>query len=202
VQRAAPVRVSAPIPAGGGSYKLIAGMGDRPVGSVMVHAGTTDAAEVTDLGVEQAHRAQGIGKQLIASAARTGQQLGKARLALAAQDEGSGRLTQWYKRMGFAQVVMHPSGHPQLEAPIGRVLSNVVQRRVAPPQAMHHHIYDTRSTDREERQFFRSLGSDEKTRSPQSFTTLENLLTVSVGPQGNGVPPHTNQAIKQRKGTI
>jgi ribosomal protein S18 acetylase RimI-like enzyme len=126
VQRAAPVRVSAPFPAGGGSYKLVAGMGERAVGSVMVHAGTTDAAEVTDLSVEPAHRAQGIGRLLIASAARTGQQLGKATVALAAQDTGSGRLTRWYKRMGFAQVGKHQSGYPQLEAPIGRVIGGVM----------------------------------------------------------------------------
>jgi GNAT superfamily N-acetyltransferase len=127
VQCAALVRVSAPIPAGGGSYKLIAGIGERSVGSVMVHAGNRDAVEVTDLGVEQAHRAQGIGKLLIASAARTGQQLGKARMALAAQDTGSGRLTQWYKHMGFAPVGVHHSGHPHLEAPIGRMIRDVAQ---------------------------------------------------------------------------
>jgi GNAT superfamily N-acetyltransferase len=128
VQRSATARVSAPIPAGGSSYRLIAGEGGQQVGSVMVHAGDSAAIEVTDLGVDQAHREQGIGTQLLASAARTGLQLGKAKVALAAQDTGSGRLIQWYKRMGFAQVGVHPSGHPRLEAPIGRVAGGVVQR--------------------------------------------------------------------------
>ncbi len=129
VQRSAPVRMSAPIRSGGSSYKLVAGEDGQQVGSVMVHA-SKESVELTDLGVDQAHRAQGIGKQLIASAARTGLQLGKAKVALAAQDTGSGRLTQWYKRMGFAQVGVHPSGYPQLEAPIGRVLGGVAQREV------------------------------------------------------------------------
>jgi GNAT superfamily N-acetyltransferase len=134
VQRSASVRISAPIPTGGGSYKLLAGDGGQQVGSVTVHAKDSASIEVTDLGVDQAHRAQGIGKQLIASAARTGQHIGKARLTLAAQDNGSGRLTQWYKRMGFAQVGVHPSGYPQLEVPIGRLLGRVAQR-----QAMQAH---------------------------------------------------------------
>jgi ribosomal protein S18 acetylase RimI-like enzyme len=88
------------------------------IGSVMVHAKGNTSIEVTDLGVDQAHREQGIGKALIAAAARTGLQLGKATVVLAAPDKGSGRLTQWYKRMGFAQVGMHQNGYPQLEAPM------------------------------------------------------------------------------------
>jgi ribosomal protein S18 acetylase RimI-like enzyme len=139
----APVRISAPIPAGDGSYKLLAGEGGQQVGSVMVHAKNNASIEVTDLGVDQAHRAQGIGKQLIASAARMSQQLGKAKMALAAQDSGSGRLTQWYKRMGFTQVGTHQSGYPQLEAPIGRVLGGVAQRK-----GLHHYDDNSDRSDR------------------------------------------------------
>ncbi len=154
VQRSAPVRMSAPIPAGGSSYRLVAGEGGHQVGSVMVHAKGTASIEVTDLGVDQAHREQGIGKLLIASAARTGLQLGKAKMALAAQDTGSGRLTQWYKRMGFAQVGVHQRGYPQLEAPIGRVLGGVAQRtrirsvRSAEPQL---HLVQAMKKDEDEK---------------------------------------------------
>jgi hypothetical protein len=90
----------------------------------MVHARDEGMVEVTDLHVDRAHREHGIGKMLLASAARTGLQSGKSKISLAAQDNGSGRLTQWYKGMGFAQVGVNQRGYPQLEAPINRVLGS------------------------------------------------------------------------------
>jgi ribosomal protein S18 acetylase RimI-like enzyme len=68
-----------------------------------VHAREKASVEVTDLGVDPAHRQHGIGKLLLASAARTGLQSGKSKVTLAAQDAGSGRLTQWYKGIGFTR---------------------------------------------------------------------------------------------------
>ena len=81
----------------------------------MVHARDKGTVEVTDLNVAEAQRGHGIGRMLLASAARTGQQFGKSKVALAAQDNGSGHLTQWYKRIGFAQVGVNSHGYPQLE---------------------------------------------------------------------------------------
>jgi ribosomal protein S18 acetylase RimI-like enzyme len=131
-QRSAPVRISPPISAGPDrSYRLTAGAGGQQVGSVMVHARDQGAVEVTDLSVDPAHRQHGIGKMLLASAARTGLQSGKSKVTLAAQDNGSGRLTQWYKGMGFTQIGVNQRGYPQLEAPIGRVIAGAVQRREA-----------------------------------------------------------------------
>jgi ribosomal protein S18 acetylase RimI-like enzyme len=121
-----PVRISAPISTGPGSYRLTAGAGGRQVGSVMVHARDRGAVEVTDLGVAPAHREHGIGKLLLASAARTAQQMGRSKVALAAQDNGSGHLTRWYKEMGFMQVGLNRRGYPELEAPISRVLNNAM----------------------------------------------------------------------------
>ena len=54
----------------------------------------------------------------MSSALRTGLQLGKSRVVLGSQDDGSGRLTRWYQRMGFSQVGINERGFPQLEAPI------------------------------------------------------------------------------------
>jgi ribosomal protein S18 acetylase RimI-like enzyme len=62
----------------------------------MVHRRDKGAVEVTDLNVAKAQRGHGIGQMLIASAARAGQQLGKSKVTLAAQDSGTGRLMQWY----------------------------------------------------------------------------------------------------------
>jgi ribosomal protein S18 acetylase RimI-like enzyme len=129
VQPSSPVRISAPISAGPGSFRLTAGAGGRQVGSVMVHARDKASVEVTDLGVDPAHREHGIGKMLLASAARTGLQSGKSKVTLAAQDDGSERLTHWYKGMGFTQVGVNQRGYPRLEAPISRVLAGAVQRR-------------------------------------------------------------------------
>jgi GNAT superfamily N-acetyltransferase len=127
VQPSSPVRISVPMSAGPGSYRLIAGAGGRQVGSVMVRSHDRTSVEVTDLGVDRAHREHGIGKMLIASAARTGLQFGKSKVALAAQDSGSGRLTRWYKDMGFVQVGMNQRGYPRLEASISRVLTGTAQ---------------------------------------------------------------------------
>ena len=51
--KAMPVSVSAARPVGNGSYKIIAGMGQHPVGSVMVHDQNERAIEVTDLVLSQ-----------------------------------------------------------------------------------------------------------------------------------------------------
>jgi ribosomal protein S18 acetylase RimI-like enzyme len=126
-QPSTPVRISPPISAGPGSYRLVAGAGGRQVGSVMVHARDKGAVEVTDLGVDQTQRGHGIGQMLVASAAKTGLQFGKSKVTLAAQDNGSGHLTRWYKGMGFAQTGVNRHGYPELEAPIGRVLAGAAQ---------------------------------------------------------------------------
>ena len=131
-QPSAPVRISPPVSAGRGSYRLSAGAGGREIGSVMVHARDRGAVEVTDLGVDAAQRGNGVGQMLVAAAARTGLQSGQSKVTLAAQDRGSGHLTRWYKEMGFTQVGINQRGYPQLEAPISRVLAGSAQRREAP----------------------------------------------------------------------
>jgi GNAT superfamily N-acetyltransferase len=127
----APMRISPPISTGPGHYRLTAGVGGRQVGSVLVHARDKSAIEVTDLNVAQAKRGYGIGRQLVASAARTGQQFGKSKVILAAQDGASGHLTRWYKEMGFTQTAVNQRGFPQLEAPISRLIAGTAQRKVA-----------------------------------------------------------------------
>ena len=131
MQPSSPVRISPPVSAGPGSYRLTAGAGGRQVGSVMVHARDRGVVEVTDLGVDQTQRGHGIGQMLVASAAKTGLQFGKSKVTLAAQDKGSGHLTRWYKEMGFTQTGVNQRGYPQLEAPISRVLAGSAQRKVA-----------------------------------------------------------------------
>ena len=91
----------------------------------MVHLRNHGAVEVTDLKVDQGARGQGIGKALLGSAARAALHFGRGRVALASQDNGSGKLTGWYKGIGFHQVGVNEHGFPKLEAPVNLVLSGV-----------------------------------------------------------------------------
>ncbi len=91
----------------------------------MVHLRDHGAAEVTDLKVDPGVRGQGIGKALLGSPARAALQFGKGRVALASQDNGSGKLTGWYRNMAFRQVGVNQHGFPEMEAPVSRVLSGV-----------------------------------------------------------------------------
>jgi ribosomal protein S18 acetylase RimI-like enzyme len=118
-----------------GSYRLTAGPGASPVGSLVVHTRRGAAAEVTDLGVAPGHRDRGIGRQLLVSAARAGLRSGNSKLSLSAQDNGTGRLTRWYKDLGFQQVGVNGRGMPVLEAPISRLLAGPVQAKAHSAQA-------------------------------------------------------------------
>jgi ribosomal protein S18 acetylase RimI-like enzyme len=119
-------RVSGPVRSGHDSFRIVAGaQGGSNVGSVMVHARDKSSIELTDLGVDPAHRQRGVGTILMSSALKTGQQLGKSKVTLAAQDSGSGHLTRWYERMGFSRVGVNGRGYAVLEAPIARVLAGV-----------------------------------------------------------------------------
>jgi ribosomal protein S18 acetylase RimI-like enzyme len=127
----APVHISVPGSNAPGSHRLTAGSGAKPIGSLVVHTRRGPAAEVTDLGVDARFRDQGIGRQLLVSAARAGLRSGNSKLSLAAQDNGSGRLTRWYKDLGFHQVGVNNRGMPMLETPISRLLGAAVQCRAS-----------------------------------------------------------------------
>jgi GNAT superfamily N-acetyltransferase len=124
------VVVSAPVKSVGGGYRITAGPAGQPVGSVMVHPRNGFMIEVTDLKVEQPYRGQGLGGVLMASALRAGQQMGRSRVVLASQDNGSSRLTRWYQQMGFAPAGVNSRGYPELEATIGRVLTGAMQTKL------------------------------------------------------------------------
>lgn len=133
VQRSAPVSISVPQRIGNGHYRIVAGPSVQPAGSVMIHEVDKTSIEVTDLSVTPSFRKQGVGGNLLASALRVGLQSGRTRVVLASQDNGSGRLTHWYKSMGFSPSGRNSRGYVQLEAPISKVLSGVTQARMALP---------------------------------------------------------------------
>lgn len=114
-------RILAPAPVAPGRVRVAAASDGRTVGSAIVHTGGA-AARVTDLGVDAPYRDRGLGVQLLASAAQAGFRAGSRKLVLEAEDNGSGKLTRWYREMGFAQVGVDGRGQPRLEIPIARLL--------------------------------------------------------------------------------
>jgi ribosomal protein S18 acetylase RimI-like enzyme len=126
------IRISAPMPAGNGSFRLSASAGSTSIGSVMIHPQSGGVAHITDLEVSPGHRDQGVGKMLLASAARAGMARGNARVSLHADDKGSGKLNRWYKSMGFAETGARLRGQPRMEAS-AMALAGVAQRQVAGP---------------------------------------------------------------------
>jgi len=130
VQRSAQMQVTRPMKVGAGSYRIAANAGGQSIGSVMVHSRDESSIEVTDLGVDASHRKQGVGSALLESALRAGIEMGKTKVVLSSQDNGTGQLTEWYKRMGFAQAGHDGRGLTKLEAPIGRVMAGVAQGKM------------------------------------------------------------------------
>lgn len=138
----APVqRITTPPPVSGatrvspGTYRIAAREGAH-VGSVLVHD-SGDAVTVTHLQVRREHRKHGHGLELMTSAAQVAQQLGKQKVILSSADDGSGKLTRWYRGMGFVQTGVNRRGEAQLEAPVTRVINGAAQMRMrsAPPLA-------------------------------------------------------------------
>jgi GNAT superfamily N-acetyltransferase len=125
------MHLSGPVKIGAGSYKISAASGGREIGSVSLHDRDRSTIELTDLGVDQSHRGDGVGQGLLGSALREGLRLGKTNVTLGSQDDGSGRLTKWYRGMGFRQVGVDRDGWARMQAPIHRVLSGITQARMA-----------------------------------------------------------------------
>jgi GNAT superfamily N-acetyltransferase len=126
--KAPPARLLPPTPQGGGRVRVAAASEGRTIGSAVVHTGGV-AARVTDLGVDAPYRDRGIGVQLLASAAQAGFRAGSHTLVLEAQDSGSGRLTRWYRDLGFRQVGVDGHGQPRLEIPVARLMGKGGQGR-------------------------------------------------------------------------
>jgi len=91
--------VSTNTPAGPHQIRIAAG--GREIGSVEVLDAGRDAVRVVNLKVDPDQRGNGAGAHLIRAVASEGMRMGKTRVTLESQDNGSGKLTRWYERMGF-----------------------------------------------------------------------------------------------------
>ena len=107
-----------------GSYQIAAGAGSRLAGSVRVHESGASAIEITDLKVRSEFRRRGIGRILVHAALQTGVHLAKKYAVLASGDSGSGRLSRWYERMGFARSGFQ-RGYVEYAVKIPRALAGI-----------------------------------------------------------------------------
>lgn len=85
----------------GGAHQIRIAAGGREIGSVELLDGGRDAVRVVNLKVDPDQRGQGAGSHLMRAAAFEGMRMGKTRVTLESQDNGSGKLTRWYEGMGF-----------------------------------------------------------------------------------------------------
>lgn len=95
----------------------------RQIGKVDVLPSGRDMAKVYNLEVDAAYRGQGAGDILLRAAGRAGASMGKARIGLESQDNGSGRLTRWYRSEGFHQVGVSDRGMAILETTAQALMS-------------------------------------------------------------------------------
>ncbi|WP_223753157.1 N-acetyltransferase [Myxococcus sp. RHSTA-1-4] len=103
--------------------------GTDSVGRVRVSPSGPSSIHIEDLVVQQPHRGQGLGARLLAAAFELGRRWGRGRAWLEADDTGSGRLIEWYRRLGFQPAGRGPHGRPLLEARAARALP-VIRREL------------------------------------------------------------------------
>jgi ribosomal protein S18 acetylase RimI-like enzyme len=105
--------------------------GAREIGSVELLDGGQDAVRVVNLKVDPDQRGQGAGAHLMRAAAFEGMRMGKSRLTLESQDNGSGKLTRWYEGMGFVHRGRSDRGQVVMETS-AVTLQNQITRKVGP----------------------------------------------------------------------
>lgn len=86
---------------GADAWQLAVARGRRTLGGVGVDLDGPARIFLHDLKVEPAARGAGLGASLVAGALRLGRAAGRRIARLIADDDGSGRLLDWYGRLGF-----------------------------------------------------------------------------------------------------
>ena len=89
--------------------------GGQKVGSADVAPNKDNTAELTNLKIAASQRKNGGGQEILNQAAEAARAMGKSTLRLESQDNGSGRLTNWYEKQGFQRKGIGPHGLTLLE---------------------------------------------------------------------------------------
>ncbi|AKJ00553.1 Hypothetical protein AA314_02179 [Archangium gephyra] len=92
------------------------------LGRVRVSPSGPDAIHLSNLLVREPFRGRDLGGYLLAESLRLGARWGRPRAWLEADDQGSGRLLRWYRKLGFHPMGEGPHGRPRLEAHASRVM--------------------------------------------------------------------------------
>jgi hypothetical protein len=107
----------------------------QPIGKVDIRSAGPKTMEFFNLAVEPRFRKQGWGKHLIGMALQAGTVQGKTLVQLESQDNGSGRLTRWYGKMGFNRVGTSERMLPVMAAPISTVQAMIARMPPSLPGA-------------------------------------------------------------------
>jgi ribosomal protein S18 acetylase RimI-like enzyme len=113
----------------GGARQIRIADGSRQIGSVEVLEAGRDAVRVVNLKVDPDQRGHGAGAQLMRAAAFEGLRMGRTRMTLESQDNGSGKLTRWYAGMGFMPRGRNDRGMVVLETSAISLQSQLARRR-------------------------------------------------------------------------
>lgn len=100
------------------SRKLSVLVDGRNAGSVEIRNAGQDTARLVNLKVNEEFRGAGAGKALVDAARKAGRQMGKSKIALESEDNGSGRLDSWYQKQGFMRVGTDEHGYTKMISPI------------------------------------------------------------------------------------
>lgn len=112
----------------GGPHQIRIAAAGREIGSLEMLDAGRDAVRVVNLKVDPDQRGQGAGAQLMRAAAAEGMRMGKARVTLESQDNGSGKLTRWYEGMGFMPRGRSDRGMVVLETSAATLQSRLARK--------------------------------------------------------------------------
>ncbi|BBM86677.1 GNAT family N-acetyltransferase [Candidatus Uabimicrobium amorphum] len=87
----------------------------KKVGAVTLLSSQSRTSELVNLNVDQEHRGQEFGKQLVFEAIHTAKSMGKNKIQLQSEDNGSRKLIRWYEGLGFKQIGRGRDGYPLME---------------------------------------------------------------------------------------
>jgi ribosomal protein S18 acetylase RimI-like enzyme len=107
------------IPSGGShdSRKLSVLVDGRNAGSVEVRNAGQNTARLVNLKVNEEFRGAGAGKALVDAAKKAGRQMGKNKIVLESEDNGSGKLDSWYQKQGFMRIGNDEHGYAKMVSP-------------------------------------------------------------------------------------
>lgn len=144
---------AAPQSTSGLSYPAVSFPIQRKVNRVSSGKGSADlhdhgsAAKLFNLEVDPAKRGQGAGKELLKQAAQTALVQGKKKLVLDSQDEGSGKLDNWYKTQGFKSTGKN-NGMNSFEMPLQRKEANAASSSINNQSSFSKPPLQLKSTNR------------------------------------------------------